>query len=172
MNAFVFDTHHDRPPWAVPANGQSQRRFTDEPIDDFPHSSAIGSHLFDGRPIVMGRIQIVPAHFIDTYCEHRFHFWVDAFSNQTREQQFVSKEGCRMAEVEYQRMTQGNRFFEVSCISPQCFEELLITVERGMKVFAYFLALCRSIISSKNRSSGKELFGHYTQLGVFRSGLN
>ena len=91
MNALMFDTHHDGPPGAIPANRQSQRRFADKPVDHATYGFPVGTYFFNSRPAVMGSVQIIPAHLIHPDREHGFHSGVDSFRNQSRKQQLVSK---------------------------------------------------------------------------------
>src|SRR6187455_1591333 len=100
MDTFMLDPHQNSPPGMVPANRQSQGRFADEPVDNAANGIAVGSHFFNGRPVIMGGIQVVPAHLVDPDREHGFKSGIDSFRYQSRKQQFVSKESCRMAEVE------------------------------------------------------------------------
>src|SRR5687768_17531450 len=106
MDALMLDTHHDRPPWTIPANWQGERSFPYQSVYNISYLRSIKPHLLDRRPIVMGCIQVVPTHFIDPHREHGFQSGVNSLGDQPGKQQFVCKEGRRMSKVEDQGMAQ------------------------------------------------------------------
>ena len=71
MNALVLDAHHDRPEGIVPVDGQCQRQGRDHAVDQGTHLVTVGLDLGDRRPVVVGIVEIVPGHFVDTDGEHR-----------------------------------------------------------------------------------------------------
>ena len=131
MDALMLDAHQDRPPRMVPVDRQRERRGLNQPVDDLAHPVAVVAHFVDTRPVVMGFVEIVPAHLVHAHREHGFEFRIDALPDQPGEHQLVDEECRGMAEVENQRMAQRNRFAEIGCIAGQRFEQLLVAVEGG-----------------------------------------
>ena len=134
MDALVFDTHHDCPPRVVPVDRQGQRFCANYAVDRSTHLIAIGFYLRHRRPVVVGVVEVVPAHFINADGEHRLKTRVDAFCDQTHQQQFVDEKSGGVAEVKNQRVAQRDRFFEICLIAGQNLEELFVAIESLVKM--------------------------------------
>ena len=104
MDALVLDTHQHRPPGMVPADGQLQRGLQDHIADDRPDLVAVGLDLSDARPVVVCRVEIVPAHLVHPDRKHGFKAGMDALTDQPGQQQLVDEEGRGMTEVKDQWM--------------------------------------------------------------------
>ena len=153
MDALMFDAHQYRPPRMVPVDRQRERDCCNQPVDNFAHPVAVFAHFVDTRPVVMGFVEVVPAHFIDTHREHRFEFRIDALPDQPGQHQLVDEKCRGMAEVENQRVAQRNRFAEKRLIACQRFEKLLVAIECSMEVFANFPSRSPGIAAGQHGSS-------------------
>jgi hypothetical protein len=109
VDSGMFDAHHDHPPGAVPRDRQLQRHRLDQVIHDSANPVAIGLHIRHARPVVVLLVQIVPRHFVHAYREQCLISRVDPLVDESRKQELVDVESCRMAEVEDERMSQRIR---------------------------------------------------------------
>ena len=62
--------------------------------------------ILNRRPLVMGFIQVVPVHLINTHSEHSFILFVDSALNQSLVNQLVDKKGRCMPKVKDKWMSQ------------------------------------------------------------------
>ena len=79
-------------------------------------------------------VEIIPAHFVHTDCEHGLEARIDALRNQLGEQQLVDEKRCCMTVVENQGMPQRNRFFNVGRIAGQAAKQRLVAIERFAEI--------------------------------------
>ena len=147
MNAFMFYAHHDGPPRTLPADWKSQRSFTDQPVHQGAYGFPVRAHLLYRWPVIMGSIQIIPTHLIDTNREHRLHSGIYPFRDQPCKQQLIRIKSRSMAQIENEWMAQGNGLFIVSIFSLKRLEKLLVAVQRSMEIIPDLLALCLGIVS-------------------------
>ena len=135
------------------------------PVDRSTHLIAIGFYLRHRRPVVVGVVEVVPAHFINADGEHRLKTRVDAFCDQTHQQQFVDEKSGGVAEVKNQRVAQRDRFFEICLIAGQNLEELFVAIESLVKMRQDAGAAGVGIVTVKGGGSGKKGQGHILVMG-------
>ena len=159
VDALVFDAHQDDPERVVPADRQGQRLRADQAVDGGACRPAVFAHRGDGRPVVAGVVEVVPAHFVDADGEHRFVAGVDAL-DQPGQRQLVDEEGGGVAEVEDQRMAQRDRFDVVRLVAGQRLEQQLVAVEGGMEIIEDLLALLLRVGAGEQRRAGEGRWFH------------
>jgi hypothetical protein len=76
-------------------------------VYEFADLIPVSFHLCDGRPLIMGFIQIIPGHFVHAYGKHGFEFGIDALVDNLGDDQFVYVEDGGMSQIENQRMSKG-----------------------------------------------------------------
>jgi hypothetical protein len=106
MNPLVFDPHEDHPRRLVGRDRKREWHRLDEIVDKLPHRGAVALHGLDGGPVVMGRVEVVPRHFVDTHRHHRFQPGIEPGGDVAAGGELVDVEDGRMGEVEDQRVPQ------------------------------------------------------------------
>lgn len=98
-------TPDHRPKWGLPSDGQLQWHGLNEAIDRLSDLITVFAKLWDRRPIVVSRIEIIPRHLIDANCTGRFDLLVDSVVNQLAKAKFVDIEDGSVAKVEHEWMS-------------------------------------------------------------------
>ena len=104
VDALVFDAHQNHPERVFPADRQREVGLADNFVHHGPRLAPVVRHLGHGRPVVVGVIQVIPAHLVHTDGEHGFELRVDALGDQAGQQQFVDEKSGSVAEVKNQRV--------------------------------------------------------------------
>ena len=107
MDALVLYPHQDDPGRALPMDGQLDRHSLDELTHQGAHPAAVVTQFGHRGPVVVGFVQIVPAHLVHPDGDQGLDAWVEPTLDETGRQQLVDEEGGGMAVVEDERVAQG-----------------------------------------------------------------
>ena len=151
MDPLVFDPHEECPEGIVPVDGHRQRRRADGLIDHRPHRVAICLDLRKRWPVVMGVVQIVPRHLVDSDGKHRFEAGVDPPIGELGDDELVDKEGSRMPQVKDQRVPQRFGPQVEGLFLGEGFVKLFVEGVGGVEVAADFLAFFLAATLVKDR---------------------
>ena len=118
------------------------------------HRVAIRLDLGQRRPVVMRLVQIIPGHLIDTDREHGFEPGIDPLVRDLGHDELVDVEGCRMPEIEDQRVPQRFRPQVEGLLRRQGLVKLLVQAVGGVEILPDFLALFVGVTLIEDRGSG------------------
>lgn len=106
VNTFMLNAHKDNPHIALPCK---DFLFTFLNQIDYHLLDSVSEMfgILDRGPLVMGLIQVVPVHLINSNSEHSFVLFVDSALDQSLVNQLVDKKGRCMPKVKDKRVSQG-----------------------------------------------------------------
>lgn len=100
MNTLMLNTHQDHPGRTLPGDRQSQRQGLDEIADQRFNAPAVFADFFNGGPVIVAVVEIVPAHLIHTNRHHRFDTIVQTRVDKASGHQLINVEGGGVAKIE------------------------------------------------------------------------
>ena len=157
----MLDPHQHRPEGMVPPDGQGQGGLADHPIHRLPHLPAILPDPGHRRPVIVGLIQVVPAHLVHAHGEHGLQPRVDPPGHQARQDKLVDEEGGGVPQVEDQGMAQADRLAGIGLlVVGQQLEEGFVAIEGRVEVTPDLGALGLRVGAVKTRGAGKQFAGH------------
>ena len=136
VDPFVLDSHEDHPGGRVGADREVERHPLDEGVDEPAQLVAIRAHGPHRRPVVVGRVEVVPRHLVDADGEHRLEPGIDPLGNQAAGDQLVDVEHGRVAEVEDQRVPERLVALVVRRVVADQGEQAVVQLARGVEVAA------------------------------------
>jgi len=169
VDALMLDAHEYRPEGIVPTDGQGQGRLADHPVHRLPHPAPVVPDRRHWRPVVVGLIQVVPAHFVHAHGEHGLQPRVQALLHQAGKDELVDEKGRRMPQVEDQGVTQADRFTVIGLVLRQQLKEGLVAIEGGVKVIQDLGALGFRVRAIETWGTGEDLVSHHLGPGVWVS---
>ncbi len=169
VDALVLYPHQYDPGRALPMDGQLDRHPLDEITHQGAHPAAIVTQLADGGPVVVGFVQIVPAHLVHPDGDQGLDAWVEPTLDETGRQQLVDEEGGGMAVVEDERVAQGDRLVEPGPLVGQAVEQRVVEIEGLAEVGEQLAALVVGIAAGQQRGTGR--FRQAGGGGIEKSGL-
>ncbi|MNQ66596.1 hypothetical protein D3C85_810900 [compost metagenome] len=155
VDALVLCPHQDDPGRALPVDGQGQWHLLDEVDHPGAHLGAVVSQLGHPGPVVVGLVQIVPAHLIHPDGDHGLDAGVDATVDQAGRQQLVDEEGGGVAVVEDERMTQRDRLVEPGALIGQAVEQAVVECEGLAEVVEQLAPFQLGILTGQQRGAGR-----------------
>ena len=153
MDPLVFDSHQDRPERMVPVDGHRQRQGPDRFVNAGAHGVAVGFDLAQPRPVVMGRVKVVPGHLVNANGEHRLEPGIDPLVRDPGDDQLVDVEGRRMSEVENQRVPERLGPQVERVLRGERLVEPLVQAVGGVEILADLFTLLVRIILVQDGSS-------------------
>lgn len=96
----MFDTHEYYPEVAEPSVDLGFGGGVDHIDDHFLNFLPKSPRLFNGRPIVVAFVEVVPVHLIDSHCEYLLEFFIDAGFNYPVIDELVHVDCSGVTEVE------------------------------------------------------------------------
>mmetsp|Transcript_37604 Transcript_37604/g.94328 ORF Transcript_37604/g.94328 Transcript_37604/m.94328 type:complete len:289 (+) Transcript_37604:3577-4443(+) len=144
VDPLVFDAHEHDPPERVLGDGHLQRLVgadhlhhqrshllpvLQDALDEQRCRLGVLVGLLLGRPGVVGLVEVVPGHLVDTHCTHRLQLWVDSLCDVFAEDEFVDEEARRVAEVEDEWVAQRLGLDEIALGAAHDIKQLFVEVE-------------------------------------------
>src|SRR5699024_7464627 len=106
----------------------------DDVGDQRANPVAIGLNRFDGGPVIVNIVQIIPTHFVHADSENGFHVRVEALVDESGQQQFVDEKRGGVAVVKDQGVPQRDGLFVPGPVAGQSLEQRFVAVEGGQEV--------------------------------------
>ena len=159
MDPLVLDAHENDPCGRVGADRQFERHRLDEPVDELAHRSAVVAHRADARPVVVGRVEVVPRHLVHPHGHHRLEHGVDAAGDEAAGSELVDVEHGRMGEIKNQGVAERLVPLEVRCVVTDQIEQPLVERTGLMEIAADFGPLRR------HRIGGRGIGGEQHRVG-------
>ena len=138
VDPLVLDPHEDHPGRGVPGDRQFERHRLDEVVDEFPHGGPVAADGGDRRPVVMGRVEVVPRHLVHAHGHHRLEPGVEPGGDVTAGRQFVDVEHRRMGEVKDQRVAERLVADVIGSVVADQGEQPIVDLARLVEVAAQF----------------------------------
>lgn len=138
VNSLMLDSHENYPKITVPVDLilLALLYYLDDHIFDLISE---GFGILKRRPVIMGLIEIVPVHLIDSYSKHSFIWLIDSFLDESLINEFVGKECSSVSVVEDKGMSQRfGLFVQRSLVFNDCkefFVKLISTEEIWKELF-------------------------------------
>ena len=135
-------------------DGQLDRHPLDEITHQGAHPAAVVTQLGHSGPVVVGFVQIVPAHLVHPDGDQGLDAGVDAALDEAGRQQLVDEEGGGMAVVEDEGVAQGDRLVEPGPLVGQAVEQRVVEIEGLAEVGEQLAALVVGIVAGQQRGAG------------------
>ena len=94
MDALVLYAHQDDPGRTLPMDGQLDRHPLDETTHQIPHMAAVVTQLCHRGPVVVGLVQIVPAHLVHPDGDQGLDAGVEPALDEAGRQQLLTKKAA------------------------------------------------------------------------------
>ncbi|MNJ52572.1 hypothetical protein D3C77_479160 [compost metagenome] len=155
VDALVLYAHQDDPGRALPVDGQCDRHTFDEITHQGAHAATVGAQFGHRRPVVVGLVQIVPAHLVHPYGHHGLDAGIEAPVDEVGRQQLVDEEGGGVAVVEDEGVAQGDRLVEPGPLIGQAVKQAVVEIEGLAEVVEQLAALVLGIVAAEQRGAGR-----------------
>ncbi|MNH04008.1 hypothetical protein D3C79_632840 [compost metagenome] len=151
----MLDAHQDDPGRALPADGQGERHPPDEVANQRADFGPITAQFGDLGPVVVGLVQIVPAHLVHADGDHGLDAGIETALDEARRQQLVDEEGGGVAVVEDEGVAQGDRLVEPGPLIGQAVKQAVVEIEGLTEVVEQLAALVLGIVAAEQRGAGR-----------------
>lgn len=155
MDALVLYPHQDHPGRALPVDGQGERHLANKIAHQRTDFGPIAAQLGDLWPVVVGLVQIVPAHLVHPDGDHGLDAGIQPLVDQARRQQFVDEEGGGVAVVEDERMAQRDRLVEPGPLIGQTVEQRVVEIEGLAEVGEQLAPFLLGIAAGQQRGASR-----------------
>ncbi len=154
VDPLMLDPHENDPGRAVPADGKGKGHGGDGLDDRLSHLGAVGPEIRHGGPVVIGLIQVIPAHLIDADCDLGLDPGVYPSIDLAIGQELVDEECRRVAEIEDEGVAERNGLREPAAVIRNTVVKALVEVIGLAEIVKDFSALGLDAVAIQKHCAG------------------
>ena len=147
--------HQDDPGRALPVDGQGERHPPDEVANQCADFGPITAQFGDLGPVVVGLVEIVPAHLVHADGDHGLDAGIETAVDEARRQQLVDEEGGGVAVVEDEGVAQGDRLVEPGPLIGQAVKQAVVEIEGLTEVVEQLVTFVLGIVAVEPQGTGR-----------------